>query len=81
MEDPPALQIKADNKMKLGIEQVGKGGLPPLLPDVGSESASGGKPRFPPCSIERFALNPGYFTDSCVSKKTERKAKEAQRKT
>jgi hypothetical protein len=24
------LQVQADNKMKLEVEQVGKGGLPPL---------------------------------------------------
>jgi hypothetical protein len=45
------LQTETDNKMKLGLEQVGKGGLPPLLRHVGSKSASGGKPPFPTCSI------------------------------
>jgi len=29
----PACKNPADNKMKLRIEQVGKGGLPPLFPD------------------------------------------------
>jgi len=29
----PACKNQADNTMKLRIEQVGKGGLPPLFPD------------------------------------------------
>jgi hypothetical protein len=34
-------EIQADNKMKLGLEQVGKGGLPPLLGHVESNPPAG----------------------------------------
>ena len=48
------IEVYSDT-MRLAIEQVGKGGLPPLaLPDPNTdrrEQASGGKPPFPTCSI------------------------------
>ena len=41
--------------MKLKIEQVGKGGLPPLFP-IRVVETSGGKPPFPTCSIRTFVF-------------------------
>jgi hypothetical protein len=62
--------------MKLKIEQVGKGGLPPLTPTL-LIGESGGKPPFPTCSIQlsffrlrcwsgQFQKGAGCFTEHCL---------------